>query len=141
MLDPYDVLGVVPTASDDELRAAWRSAVRALHPDTRADDVPPAEADAALRLVNDAWSVLSDPDRRRAYDAGLKVAQVNALVPAAHPLNAMKAAAPVYSAPVYSAELQRRGGDALYRGDGLPGSTGVLPQYEQSGRWIAEPGN
>ncbi|WP_254515036.1 cell wall hydrolase [Novosphingobium sp. G106] len=74
---------------------------------------------------------------QRAYDAGLKLAQTNA--PAG--LVAAKAAAPVYAAPVYSAELQRRGGDALYRGDGLPASTGVLPEYEQSGRWIAEPGN
>ena len=68
----YDVLGVDPRASDEEVRAAWRAAVRALHPDTRDDDVPPAEADAALRLVNEAWAVVGDPDRRRAYDAGLE---------------------------------------------------------------------
>jgi hypothetical protein len=92
--------------------------------------------------VQDAAEAAPDPVAiQRAYDAGLKAAQVNALVPAAHGPGSTKAAAPVYSAPVYSAELQRRGGDALYRGDGLPGSTGVLPQYEQSGRWIAEPGN
>jgi curved DNA-binding protein CbpA len=70
VLDPYAVLGVEPTASDDELRAAWRDAVRALHPDTRDDDVPAAEADAALRLVNEAWAVVGDPQRRRAFDAG-----------------------------------------------------------------------
>jgi curved DNA-binding protein CbpA len=72
-LNPYAVLGVAPSATDEELRAAWRAAVRALHPDSRDDDVPPAEADAALRLVNDAWSVVGDPDRRRAYDAGLEL--------------------------------------------------------------------
>ena len=71
-LDAYAVLGVDPGASDDELRAAWRGAVRALHPDTRDDDVPPTEADAALRLVNDAWALVSDPARRRAYDAGVE---------------------------------------------------------------------
>jgi curved DNA-binding protein CbpA len=71
-VNPYVVLGVAPSASDEELRAAWRAAVRALHPDTRADDVPPVEADAALRLVNDAWAVVGDPDRRRAFDAGLE---------------------------------------------------------------------
>ncbi|HEX8057888.1 MAG TPA: cell wall hydrolase [Novosphingobium sp.] len=74
---------------------------------------------------------------QRAYDAGLKIAQTSA--PAG--LVAARAAVPTYAAPVYSAELQRRGGDALYRGDGLPASTGVMPEYEQSGRWIAEPGN
>lgn len=41
-------------------------------------------------------------------------------------------------APAYTAELQQRGGDALYRGE-LPGS-GVRPEYENSGRWIAQPG-
>ena len=76
--DPYDILGVPPQASDEELRTAWRSMVRALHPDTRDADLPPAQADAALRLVNDAWWVLGDPDRRRAYDAGLEVGPVRA---------------------------------------------------------------
>ena len=73
MLDPYAVLGVSPDASDEQLRAAWRAAVRSLHPDTRDDDVPAAEADAALRLVNDAWAAVGDPDRRRAFDAGLNL--------------------------------------------------------------------
>lgn len=41
-------------------------------------------------------------------------------------------------APAYTAELQQRGGDALYRGE-LPRS-GVRPEYENSGRWIAQPG-
>ena len=71
VLDPYDVLGLDPSASDEEVRAAWRTAVRSLHPDTRDGHVPSAEADAALRLVNEAWSVLGDPDRRRAFDAGM----------------------------------------------------------------------
>ena len=53
------------------------------------------------------------------------------------PIAAAARAAPP---PVYSAELQRRGGDALYRGDALPGSTGVLPEYQHSGSWIAQPG-
>ncbi|MCW1430015.1 cell wall hydrolase [Novosphingobium sp. JCM 18896] len=72
---------------------------------------------------------------QRAYDAGLKAAQSNAYLPGGT-LSAATKAAPT---PIYSAELQRRGGDALYRGD-LPGSTGVLPEYQQSGSWIAQPG-
>ena len=67
------MLGVDADASDEELRAAWRAAVRALHPDTRDDDIPPHEADAALRLVNDAWALVGDPDRRQAFDAGLSL--------------------------------------------------------------------
>lgn len=81
--------------------------------------------------------VMPDPVAiQRAYESGLQAAQRNAFLPAAHGLGPARAAPP----PVYSAELQRRGGDALYRGSGLPGST-VLPEYQQSGRWIAQPGN
>jgi len=66
-----------------------------------------------------------------AYDAGLKTAQATPVVNAA--------ATPFTPAPAYTPELQQRGGDALYRGDALPGST-VRPEYENSGRWIAQPG-
>lgn len=42
--------------------------------------------------------------------------------------------------PAYTEDLQQRGGDALYRGDRLPGATGIRPEYQNSGRWIAQPG-
>jgi hypothetical protein len=58
--EAYEVLGVEPWATDDEVRAAWRSAVRELHPDTRDPSLPAGEADAALRLVNEAWEALHD---------------------------------------------------------------------------------
>ena len=69
----YDVLDVPAWASPDEVRAAHRRAVLALHPDTRDASLPAAEADAALRLVNQAWEVLGDPARRDAYDDALEV--------------------------------------------------------------------
>jgi spore germination cell wall hydrolase CwlJ-like protein len=72
---------------------------------------------------------------QHAYETGLLAAQRNTFQPASHPGSA-KAAPP----PVYAAELQRRGGEALYRGDNLPGAATVLPQYEHSGRWITQPG-
>lgn len=68
----YDVLGVAPDASPGELRARYREQVLALHPDTRAPDLHTADADAALRLVNEAWAVLGDPVRRADYDVGLE---------------------------------------------------------------------
>ena len=68
----YDVLGVRPDVSAEELRATYRSHVRSLHPDSRDPSLPPADADAALRLVNQAWEVLGDPRRRAAYDEGLE---------------------------------------------------------------------
>ncbi|MFA7601387.1 MAG: cell wall hydrolase [Novosphingobium sp.] len=74
---------------------------------------------------------------QRAYESGLQAAQRDAFLPAvAAPGHAKPA-----SAPVYAAELERRGGDALYRGDGLPNASDVLPEYQQSGRWIVQPGN
>jgi curved DNA-binding protein CbpA len=74
----YDVLGVPPGASEESLRAAHRAQVRALHPDTRGPEVPAEDADAALRLVNEAWEVLGDPRRRDAYDESLEERRVSA---------------------------------------------------------------
>ena len=68
----YDVLGVRPDATQDEIRRAYHALARRHHPDTR----PAAEPEAArasglaMAAVNDAWEVLGDPARRRAYDNG-----------------------------------------------------------------------
>ncbi len=45
-----------------------------------------------------------------------------------------------HAAPSYAAEVQSRGGEALYRGDGLPQGNAVQPEYSNSGRWIGQPG-
>jgi DnaJ-domain-containing protein 1 len=69
----YETLGVDPTASDDEIRSAYRRLARTLHPD-RHQQSDPAEAAAAagrMRDVNAAWTVLSDRAARRSYDRGL----------------------------------------------------------------------
>jgi Mce-associated membrane protein len=57
----YDVLDVEPTATADEIRAAWRSAVADLDP-----------TDRRFRVCNQAAEVLLDPERRAAYDAELE---------------------------------------------------------------------
>jgi hypothetical protein len=69
---------------------------------------------------------------QRAFDAGSKVAD-------SAPVPASSGAAALRPAPAYTEELQQRGGDSLYRADRLPGS-GIRPEYEGSGRWIAQPG-
>lgn len=74
---------------------------------------------------------------QQAYDAGLKAAQGGALTPAAGGGFAPARAAP---APAYSAEVQSRGGDAIYRGEKLPENNQVRPEYQNSGRWISQPG-
>jgi hypothetical protein len=61
----YDRLGVAPDATADELRRAYRRRARALHPDAGHGD------GSAMAELNEAWTVLSDPDRRADYDRGL----------------------------------------------------------------------
>jgi hypothetical protein len=70
----YEVLGVPPNASAQRVRAAHRQLAQLLHPD-RQGSASTAErqlAERRMREVNAAWTVLSDPDRRRAYDRSLR---------------------------------------------------------------------
>ena len=64
----YDVLGVSRTATQDDIRRAYRALARNLHPDVASSS---AHASLAMSEVNSAWSVLSDPKRRREYDRSL----------------------------------------------------------------------
>jgi len=63
--DYYDVLGVGKQASDPELKAAYRDLAKRFHPD-RNPDAPDAEE--KFKECSEAYSVLSDPQKRAAYD-------------------------------------------------------------------------
>lgn len=64
MASLYDELGVASSASQEELRTAFRQRARILHPDVSTD---PA-ASEAMRRLNEVWAVLGDPEARRRYD-------------------------------------------------------------------------
>lgn len=63
--DYYEVLGVSKTATDAELKKAYRVLAKKYHPDTNPGD---KEAEAKFKEASEAYAVLSDPDKRRQYD-------------------------------------------------------------------------
>ena len=67
----YDVLGVAPDASSEEIRDAFRALARLLHPDQQTDPQLKKIAEAQMRKLNRIYAVLSDPELRRDYDACL----------------------------------------------------------------------
>lgn len=63
--DYYEVLGLDRSAGEDAVKKAFRRRARELHPDVN----PSPEAEAQFKEAAEAYEVLSDPERRRAYDA------------------------------------------------------------------------
>lgn len=64
--DYYDILGVTKSASDAELKAAYRKQALAWHPDRHQSDKKIAEE--KFKEINEAYEVLSDPQKKAAYD-------------------------------------------------------------------------
>ncbi len=62
--DYYEVLGVAKSANADELKAAFRKLARQYHPDVN----EAADAEEKFKEINEAYAVLSDPEKRAAYD-------------------------------------------------------------------------
>jgi DnaJ-class molecular chaperone len=65
--DPYETLGVARTAKPEEIRKAYRKLAKRLHPDLNPGD---RSAEARFKDVSSAYDLLSDPEKRRRFDAG-----------------------------------------------------------------------
>src|SRR6202163_4544826 len=63
--DYYDVLGIPRTATEDQIRSEYRKLARKHHPDVNPGD---KSAEDKFKEINEAYEVLSDPEKRKRYD-------------------------------------------------------------------------
>lgn len=63
--DYYEVLGIGRDATDNDIKKAYRKLAKQYHPDVNSND---KEAEAKFKEINEAYSVLSDPEKRSNYD-------------------------------------------------------------------------
>src|SRR5437868_2670239 len=63
--DYYETLGVPKTASEEEIRSAFRKLARKFHPDVAKDK---KAAEEKFKEINEAYEVLGDPEKRKKYD-------------------------------------------------------------------------
>lgn len=67
MKDYYDTLQISPSASEEVIKAAYKAMAKLYHPDTTKYDKITAEQQ--MKLINEAFQILSDPQKRKEYDA------------------------------------------------------------------------
>src|SRR5690349_8659487 len=67
MRDPYEILGIAKTASEAEIKKAFRTLAKKHHPDKHAGD---AAAQKRFQEISGAYDILGDKEKRAQYDAG-----------------------------------------------------------------------
>lgn len=75
----YDLLGLHPSASGQQIRRAYRELSKRYHPDTTA--LPAAIATTKFQQLNEAYATLSSPDRRAAYDLKIGYSRFTVIQP------------------------------------------------------------
>lgn len=65
--DPYAALGLTQSASDADIRSAYRKLAKELHPDLNPDD---EKAEERFKKVSSAFNLLGDPEKRKRFDRG-----------------------------------------------------------------------
>lgn len=70
--DLYAILGVDQTATEAEIKSAYRKSALKFHPDKQSSksDAEKAEAEASFKAVNEAYEILSNPETKEKYDNG-----------------------------------------------------------------------
>lgn len=73
--DLYAILGVRQTATEGEIKTAYRKAALKYHPDKHASktEEEKAEAEKMFKSANEAYEVLSNPEKKSLYDSGVEV--------------------------------------------------------------------
>jgi hypothetical protein len=68
MRDYYDIFGVTPNASPEEIKERYRFLAHAYHPDKFVSEQHRQRAEQQFKEINEAYETLKDPERRRSYD-------------------------------------------------------------------------